>query len=156
MKDHSVYHKSLLGPRPWAEWSCEIGIVCPAVLPSDRKFSRYWFISFFWNLTWCFGPIYSCVWHGFFAKTPHQAKMTKNGQKWPKNRVFGIVKKFKSGIGVKRKFLWFIVILRKLHAWEKSDSQVIAKNGSRPVRFQYCLIVNFSLKDYDLTLIFGM
>ena len=32
-----------------------------------------------------------------------------------------------SGICVKRKFLWFINILRKLHAWEKSGSQVITK-----------------------------
>ena len=28
-----------------------------------------------------------------------------------------------SGICVKRKFLWFINILRKLHAWEKSGSR---------------------------------
>ena len=35
-----------------------------------------------------------------------------------------------SEIGVKRKLLWFINILRKQHAWEKSLSQVIAKNGS--------------------------
>ena len=26
-------------------------------------------------------------------------------------------------------------ILQKLHAWEKSGSQVIAKNGSQPIRF---------------------
>ena len=48
-----------------------------------------------------------------------------------------------SGICVKR----FIDILRKLHAWEKSGSQVTAQNGSRPVRFQYSLIVNISLID---------
>ena len=49
--------------------------------------------------------------------------MTKNGQKWPKNMVFGLSKKITSlvlsGIYVKWKFLWFINILRKLHAWEK-------------------------------------
>ena len=53
--------------------------------------------------------------------------------------VFGLFKKVMSlvlsGICVKRKFLWFINILRKLHAWEKSGSQVIAKNVSRPMRF---------------------
>ena len=32
---------------------------------------------------------------------------------------------------VKWKFLWFINILKNLHAWEKSGSQAIAKNGSR-------------------------
>ena len=62
--------------------------------------------------------------------------MTKNGQKW--SLVY-------SGIRVKWKFLRLINILQKLHAWEKSGSQVIAKNGSRPMRFQYSLIVNISL-----------
>ena len=77
--------------------------------------------------------------------------MTKNGQKWPQNRVFGLFKKIKSlvlsRICVQRKFLWFINILQKLHAWEKSVSQVKAKNGSWPMRFQYSLIINFSLID---------
>ena len=74
--------------------------------------------------------------------------------------VFGFFRKITSlvlsGICVKWKFLRFNNILRKLHAWEKSCSQVIAKNGSRPVRFQYSLIVNISLIDFYLTLIFGM
>ena len=77
--------------------------------------------------------------------------MTKNGQKWPKNMVFGLFKKITSlvlsGICVKRKFLWFINILQKLHAWEKSGSQVIAKNGFWPMRFQYSLTVNISQID---------
>ena len=77
--------------------------------------------------------------------------MTQNGQKWPKNRVFGLFKKIKSlvfsGICVKRKFLWLISILRKLHAWKKSGFQVIAENFSWPMRFQYYLIVNNSLID---------
>ena len=60
------------------------------------------------------------------------------------------------GICVKLKFLWFINIQQKLHAWEESSSQVIAKNGSRPMRFQYSLIVNISLIDQYLTLIFGL
>ena len=63
--------------------------------------------------------------------------------------VFGLFKKIISlglpGICVKLKFLWFINILRKLHAWEKSSSQVIAKNFSQPVRFQYSLVINISL-----------
>ena len=67
--------------------------------------------------------------------------MTNNGQKWPKNMVFGLFKKIVSlvlsGICVKWKFLWFIKVLQKLHAWEKSGSQVTAKNGSHPMRFQY-------------------
>ena len=57
--------------------------------------------------------------------------MTENGQKWPKNMVFGIFRKIMSlvlsGICVKLKFLWFINMLRNLHAWEISSSQVKAK-----------------------------
>ena len=86
--------------------------------------------------------------------------MTKNDQKWPKNRVFGLFKKIMSlvlsGICVKWKFLGFMSILRKLHAWEKPGSQIIAKNGFRPMSFQYSLVVNISLIDEYLTLIFGM
>ena len=37
-----------------------------------------------------------------------------------------------------------------------SASQLIAKNGSWPMRFQYSLIVNMSLIDKYLTLIFGI
>ena len=86
---------------------------------------------------------------GFFWK---KSPLGKNDQKWskndPKDRVFGLFKKITSlvlsGICVKLKFLWFINILQKLRAWEKSDSQVIAKNGSWPMRYQYSLIVNIS------------
>ena len=81
----------------------------------------------------------------FFKKS----SLAKNDQKCPKNRVFGLFKKIAllvlSGICVKYTFLWFINILRKLHAWEKSGSQVITKNGSWPMSFQYSLIVNISL-----------
>ena len=75
----------------------------------------------------------------------------KNDQKWPKNMVFGLFKKTASlvlsGICVKSKFLWFINIPRKLHAWEKSSSQVKDKNDSQPMRFQYSLIISISLID---------
>ena len=76
----------------------------------------------------------SCIFWKDFSKDSHQAKITKNG------RIL-------SGIYVKQKFLWFANNLQKPHAWEKSGSQVIAKNGSQPVRFQYSLIVNISLID---------
>ena len=52
-----------------------------------------------------------------------------------------------SRVRVKQKFLWFINNLQKLHAWEKSGSQVIVENGSWPMSFQYSLIVNISLID---------
>ena len=57
--------------------------------------------------------------------------MTKNGQNWPKNMVFGLFLKITSlvlsGIFVKWKFLWFINIPQKLHAWGESGSQVSQK-----------------------------
>ena len=60
------------------------------------------------------------------GKRPCWAKMTKHRQKWPQNRVFGLFKKIKSlvlsRICVQRKLLWFINVLQKLHAWEKSGS----------------------------------
>ena len=59
--------------------------------------------------------------------------MVKNN----KNIGFGFFKKitslFLSGICVKSMFLWFINILQKLHALEKSSSQVKDKNGSQPM-----------------------
>ena len=83
--------------------------------------------------------------------------MTKKWSKMTKKQGFLtlIMSLVLSGICVKLKFLWFINILRKLHACEKSGSQVIAKNCSWIIRFQYSLIVNMSLIDECLTLIFG-
>ena len=67
----------------------------------------------------------------------------KNDQKLPQDRLFKkIISLGFSGICVKWKFVCFINILHKLHAWEKSGSQVKAKNGSQSMRFQYSLIVN--------------
>ena len=47
----------------------------------------------------------------------------------------------------KMKVLMVVNIVQKLHAWEKSGSQAIAKNSSHPMRFQYSLIVNILLID---------
>ena len=78
-----------------------------------------------------------------------KSSSAKNDQKCPKNMVCGLFKKtvslVLSGIFVRWKFLSFINILQKLHAWEISGSQVIVKNGSEPMRFQYSLIVIISL-----------
>ena len=57
---------------------------------------------------------------------------------------------------MKWKFPWLFNILQKLHAWEISGSQVIAKNGSEPVRFQYSLIVNISVIEEYVNLILGI
>ena len=32
---------------------------------------------------------------GFFGKNPHRAKMTENGQKWPKNMVLDFLGKLR-------------------------------------------------------------
>ena len=65
--------------------------------------------------------------------------------------VFRLFKKITalvlSGICVKWKFLWLVNILQKLPAWEKSGSQVIGKNGSQPMKFQYSVVVNISLME---------
>ena len=77
--------------------------------------------------------------------------MTKNGQKSPQNKVFGLFKKimslFLSGICVKRKFLWFINILQKLDALEKSDSQVIAQWDFSILYRPY--FINRLISDFD-------
>ena len=71
----------------------------------------------------------------------------KNYQKWSKKTEKQNIRSLVlSGICVKRKFLWFINILQKLHTWEKCGSQVKAKSGSWPMTFQY-LIINISLID---------
>ena len=80
---------------------------------------------------------------GFFGKNPHRAKVTKNYfWTFKENHAFSFVWNL-----CKMKALRFVNILQKLHAWEKSGSQVIAKNSSLPMRFQYSLIVNISLID---------
>ena len=115
------------------------------------------------KLSTVLGAIYSYVWQNqiFLKKFPSG----KNDQKWSKmtqkqifwtfweNHVISFVWNLES---VKWTFFWFINILWKMHAWEKSGSEVIAKNGARPMRFQYSLIVNISLIEQYLILIFGM
>ena len=74
--------------------------------------------------------------------------MVKNG---PKTGFLNFLRKLSiilSETGVKQKFLWFINILQNRHAWEKFGSQIMAKKGSQPMRFQY-LIINISLIDRD-------
>ena len=147
-----------LDPQLRLEGSYKIG----SVLPSVPKFSQNWLISFFLKLRMVLGAHMQLLVTepDFLEKNPIKQRCPKMVKKWPKNRVFGVFKKIMSlvlpGICVKRKFLWFINILQKQHAWEKSGSQVIAKNYSQPMRFQYSLILNISLIDKYLTLIFGM
>ena len=75
--------------------------------------------------------------------------MVKAGQK---QQYFSLFKKIKllvlSGIDVNRTFLWPFNILRKVHAWEKSGSQVMAKNGSQPF-FNYQYFTNRLISDID-------
>ena len=46
-----------------------------------------------------------------------------------------------------KKITSLVVRKSRHHAWEKSSSQVKDKNGSRPMRFQYSLIISISLID---------
>ena len=67
--------------------------------------------------------------------------------------VFGHFKKIMSlvlsGICVKRKFLWFINILQKLHAWEKSGSQKLLSANEILVFFNRQYFTNRLISDFD-------
>lgn len=70
----------------------------------------------------------------FKKKISHEAKITKNGQKIPKNSVFGLLRKISSLVlsenNLKWKLVWSINILRKQHSWEKIGSHVMTKNAA--------------------------
>ena len=118
-----------MDPCPWLEGPYKIGSVCLSICPSSHmsvSFLRIDLLVF--SETWhgVRGP-YIVVWDRarfFWKKSP----LGKNDQKLPKNKVFGLFKKIASlvllGICVKWKFLWFINILQKLHAKEKSGSKL--------------------------------
>ena len=155
-----------LDTRAWPEGSYERGstllsVHLPyslSVLLSVRKFSQNWLICFFLTLGMVLGAhIWLHVTEQDFFEKWMMSKMVKKGQK---TRFFVLFKNIKSlilsAIGVNRKLLWSFKILGKLHAWEKCVSQVMAKNGFWRIRFQYSLIVNITLIDWYLTLIFGM
>ena len=138
----------LLDAWPQPEGSYKIGTVCLSVHLS-ASFFRTSSLAFSETEHGVWGLSKLCVAEPEFSeKNPHWAKKKKKKKKskMAKCMVFGLFKKIISlvlpGICVKWKFLWLISILQKLHACEKSGSQVIAKNSSRPMRFQYSLIIN--------------
>ena len=87
----------------------------------------------------------------FFGKNPYWAKMNRNGEKWPKNRVFGLFKKIISliftRICVKWKFLWFINILQKI--WFSSYSQKFFSANEISVFFNRQYFTNKLISDFD-------
>ena len=91
---------------------------------------------------------------GYYGK---KSPSGKNDQKWSK-MVFRFFKEITSlvlsGICVKRNFLWFINILWKLHSWEKSGSQIIAKKwfstNEMSVFFNRQYFINRWIPDFDL------
>ena len=93
-----------LDPQPQPEGSYKIGYVCLSILSSFHpSFSLS--LCFFWigSLFFCetqhgVRDPYIVVFDraGFFGKNSHQTKMTKDGQEWPKNKVFGFLKKITS------------------------------------------------------------
>ena len=138
----SFAEERLLDPWPRLKGSYQIGSVCPSFRLPVGFLGIGWLV--FSDLSLMVGAIHSCVWQSWIFRK--KSPSSKNGQKWPKDMVFRLFKKIMSlvlsGICVKSKFLWFINILQKLHAWEKSSSQVKDKNGSQPMRFQYSLIIS--------------
>ena len=88
----------------------------------------------------------------FFGKYPHLAKMAKNGQKWPKNMVFGLFKKIMllllSGICVKWKFFWcLLACLGKI--WFSSYSQKWFSANEISVFFNCQYFTNRVLSDFN-------
>ena len=83
--------------------------------------------------------------------------MTKNFQKWPKNRVFGLFKKIMSlvlsGTCVRWKFLWFINILQKLHVlkktWFSSYSQKCLSANEIAIFFNRQYFTNGLISHFD-------
>ena len=77
--------------------------------------------------------------------------MTKNAQKWPKYMIFGLFKKILSlvlsRICVNESPSDSLTFCENCMLGKNLVSQVIAKIGSGPMRFQYSLIVNISLID---------
>ena len=70
--------------------------------------------------------------------------MVQNGQK---TRFLDFLRKFLDSLTFCEDW--------RLDAWQKFCPQVIIENVSFPMRFQYSLIINISLIDDHLTLIFG-
>ena len=134
--------------RPWPEGSSELGI-CHSIL-------RFFHLSFFpavflelahlffsWDLVRCQGPIWRCLWQSsiFELKCSKSLKNLFIGFAWKWCRM-KVIMTFKFSIK--------IAYVGKI--WFSSYDQ----KCSRPFRFWYSLIVNMSLMDWHLTLIFCM
>ena len=151
----------LLDTQTWQEVSYERGsvlLLSISTLWSVRKFSQNWLTCFSETYYGVRNPyLVICDGGRFIFEKKIMSKIVKKDQK---TKFFGIFKRIKSlvltGIGVKRKLLWSFNTLWKLHACKKFGSEVMTNIGSRSMRFQYFLIVNISLIDWHLTLIFGM
>ena len=114
--------------------------VCPFIRPS-RQFSWNWLI---FGVRGSYRGEHGRTNFFFFFKN----RSRRNGQKQPKNWVFGLFRKIYllvlSVNDVEWKYLWPFEILRKPCAWEKSDSQVTIW-PKMLLANQYALIVNISI-----------
>ena len=85
-----------------------------------------------------------CDRFGYFGKNPHQVKITKNGPKRPKSRIFKLFKKIRSlalsGFHGKWKLLWFIKIMQKL--CKNYAKTWLGKICSSCYNNQKCLLAN--------------
>ena len=134
-----------MDPRLWLEGSYELGsvplFVGPSIHPSFHPFHQFswnWLISFFETLYGVrdpYGDVHERA-QFFFRKNPLPTKMTKNGQKWSKNKVFRLFRKIYllvlSGNSVKTAKLQNSA---KPHMWEISGFQVMAKNALSQLDF---------------------
>ena len=121
----SVVNITFLDPRSWPEGSYELGFVLPSVLLSGSFLGICWLVIL--KLCMVLGAqIEMCVTErNFLGKILFR-------QKWPQmikgnfRKIYSLVL---SGNSVEWKYLWLFSILRKLHRWEKSSTQVMAGNA---------------------------
>ena len=95
--DISLLKTQILDPQPWLEGSYKIRSVHLSFCSSfclSVSFLGIGLLVFSETQHGVRVCVQFCVTELYFlGKNSHRAKMTNNGQKWPKNRVFGLFKK---------------------------------------------------------------
>ena len=134
---------------PWPEGSYELGLCFRlSVRPS---FWQFWLRigSLGFSETLYDVAIWRCAWRArFFWKNPLPAKRPKNGG-------FGVFRKICSLVFA-CKFCRMKVLMTKNCIWTKIWFSRYGQKCCQPIRFQYSLIINISLMDWHLALIFCM
>ena len=144
---------TVFGNRALAGRVLWIRSVFPSFRPSFflTVLAQNWLIRFFWNFVWC-SHMEMCMKSSVFLKKPPSSK---NDQKRPKNGGFGVFRKICSLVFA-CKFCRMKVLMTKNCIWTKIWFSRYGQKCCQPIRFQYSLIINISLMDWHLALIFCM